>query len=385
MPTDAPPQYSRWRFTAEGFLWMLCVGVMLTAGLLKTINLLVLVGYLMLSLVLLNAWLAWRSAHRVRLTRGTTMPVFARQPATRAVLVTNTADKGASVTVFERSDAHTVEVFVPALVPDETRRISANFVPEVRGKFVTTPLSILAGYPFGLVEYRHPIEHADTLIVLPALGQVDLNKLRRWLIRTGTGDNRARRPLRRPSMQSADVRGVKAYRPGDSPRDIHWRTTARRNELMVREYDSTEPLDLLLIVEPWQPLNPSADDRLRVEACLSLASSIFWAWCHSDETPEATLAIAGTDRIRTGRATDGFGRAALTLCADVEASPATATLPAQTLTLRTNRCVRILVSSRANSSLASELRSRSGLPFICLDATGPMAWYVPPTSPKTGA
>ena len=37
----------RWRPTREGFLWVVCACIMLAAGLIKTINLLILIGYLM--------------------------------------------------------------------------------------------------------------------------------------------------------------------------------------------------------------------------------------------------------------------------------------------------------------------------------------------------
>ena len=47
---------------------------------------------------------------------------------------------------------------------------------------------------------------------------------------------------------------------------FHWRTTARRGELMVREYDTAPSPELVLVVEPWLPTNPTATDRERLEA-----------------------------------------------------------------------------------------------------------------------
>ena len=124
-----------------------------------------------------------------------------------------------------------------------------------------------------------------------AVGEVDPAGLRRWLVRTGAGDEFSRRPVHRQSSITADVRGVRPYRPGDSPRDVHWRTTARRNSLMVREYDSTEPLDLVLVVEAWVPVTPAAADRDRLEGAISLAASVFWTWCRGEESPVVTLVL----------------------------------------------------------------------------------------------
>ncbi len=373
-----PHSALNFRPTREGVLWLVAAAAMLFAGSYKLINLLILLGYFMLVLLALNAWLARQSAYRVRIRRALGEPVFARAEAARLVTVTNTATRNGSVTILETSDAHRVEVFVPVLAPGESRTVRAVIRPTHRGRYTTSPMFVIAGYPFGLIHYTVPSEPPDTLVVLPTLGVVDGPMLRRWLIRVGAGDNFSRRPVRMHAIQAADVRGVRGYRPGDSPRDIHWRSTAKQGELMVREYDSTEPLDVLMVVEPWIPRNPTPADRELVEATFRLAATVFWSWCHGEETPEATLIVAGSSESRTGRATEGFGRAALALLAEAEATSDTSKIPADGLRRRSNRCARILVSSRPNSPLAAELRQQTGVPFVVVDPGTPMAWYTPP-------
>src|SRR5262249_49364986 len=60
---------------------------------------------------------------------------------------------------------------------------------------------------------------------------------------------RRRRPRRHPTAQ-AEFHGLRAFRSGDSPRWIHWRTSARCGELMVREFEDVPPDHLVLVVEP---------------------------------------------------------------------------------------------------------------------------------------
>jgi uncharacterized protein (DUF58 family) len=67
---------------------------------------------------------------------------------------------------------------------------------------------------------------------------------------------------------------LREYRGGDSPRDIHWRTTARRNELMVREYEHSRRRDVLLVVDLWLAPRPGFRDLERVELAVSFAASI---------------------------------------------------------------------------------------------------------------
>ncbi|MGL4422089.1 MAG: DUF58 domain-containing protein, partial [Gemmataceae bacterium] len=189
-----------------------------------------------------------------------------------------------------------------------------------------------------------------------------------------------RRPANLAALQQADVQGVRPYRAGDSPRDIHWRTTARRNTLMVREYDSTQPLELILLVEPYLPANPMTRDLEQFEAALSLAATLFWAWCHSDHQPEVTLAVAGADggAIRAGRANDRFARHALSLLGAASGA-AQPTFPLSQLRSSNNRCARVVVSSRRAEPLAQKLRQELGMPFVYADALSQYAWYTPPS------
>jgi uncharacterized protein (DUF58 family) len=214
---------------------------------------------------------------------------------------------------------------------------------------------------------------------------VDFGRLRKWLIRTGAGDSNARRPVNRGLPSAADVRGVRPYRAGDSPRDVHWRTTARRGSLMVREYDSTSPLDLTLVFEPYLPDDPTPTQKARLERAIELAATVFWAWCRADDTPEATLLVTGPGGgSRTGRASDGFARHALSLLAGVAGSADTGTLPADGLRSRSGRSARLFVSSRPGSPLLADLRRRTGLPFVPADPFTAAAWYTPPAPDLDG-
>ena len=367
-----------WRVPREGGFWLAVAAVTVFAGWLKTINLLLLFGYLMLGLFAINALVARAMARRVSAARVPLGPGFAGQSTPRAADVRNRTPRPAVVSVRESSPVHDAAWFLPSLAGGDIRRIATEFIATRRGHYIVSPLVASSGYPFGLIHYSHAVADAETLDVLPARGQVDLGRLRRWLIRTGVGDANTRRPIRHHSIHQADVRGVRPYRPGDSLRDVHWRTTARRGSLMVREYDSADPLDLLLVVEPWLPADPTPADRQRLEDALSLAASVFWAWGHGDETPEATLVVAGGGGSRSGRATEGFVRQALTLLAGVQGTAAPHELPMDRLRTRTNRCVRMVVSSRSAAGLAGDLRARTGLPFVPADPSMRFAWYRPP-------
>ncbi len=368
-----------WHFTREGRAWAVVAFLMVAAGWIKTINLLLLFGYLMFGLLGVNAWVARATARRLTAARMPVPPGFAGKPVLRQIDVTNPGTRPVEVSLTEESPAHAAAFYLPSLAGGETRRVFAEFTVKERGVYPVSPVTADAGYPFGLLRYTRPLAEGDELVVLPAVGVVDTSGMRRWLVRSGAGESYTRRPARRQSAHQADVRGVRTYRPGDAPRDVHWRTTARRGTLMVREYDSTEPLDLVLVVEPWLPTTVTQADRDRLETTLSLAASVFWAWCHTEESPVVTLALTGPGGgVRSGRAGDAFAREALKLLAPVVGSTDTGAVAAEGFRRMTGRSARVLVSSRPGTPLLGELRARTGLPFVPLDPGRPVAWYTPP-------
>ncbi len=74
------------------------------------------------------------------------------------------------------------------------------------------------------------------------------------------------------------ISGARAYRQGDSPRDIDWRATARMGELQVHTYDFSADPCLLVVLNvqrtegQWADL--SADELAVTEADVSLAASL---------------------------------------------------------------------------------------------------------------
>ncbi|HEY2783742.1 MAG TPA: DUF58 domain-containing protein [Fimbriiglobus sp.] len=354
----------------EGRLWILVSGALAVVGWYKNVNLLLLLAYVMIGLAILNGWQARRCVRRVRASRRPPGLPFAHEAVPIAAELLNSAERSATVEVRSVNATHSVRWFAPDLRPGEARRLTTDWRYPDRGRFVLPPLVVTSGYPFGLIGYRSESGPGGEVVVLPAVGEVDLGRLRRWLIRTGAGDAKTRRPVRRAGTHHADVRGVRGYRAGDSPRDVHWRTTARRNELMVREYDSTEPLDLILVLDPTP--SPAFDWAVTV------AASIAWAWANADETADVTLVAAGAHTpVRTVRGTPGFVRELLVPLADVRPA-AHAAVPAGAGLRGSNRCARIVVGGGSPGGLASTLRSRFGIPFVPVGPSDNPAWFTPP-------
>src|SRR5258708_28025258 len=71
--------------------------------------------------------------------------------------------------------------------------------------------------------------------------------LQRQASETHTGQRHDR------SAQQQEYHGLRDYRPGDSPRWIHWRTSARLGQPMVKEFEQQNEQDLAVLIDPWLP------------------------------------------------------------------------------------------------------------------------------------
>jgi uncharacterized protein (DUF58 family) len=133
---------------------------------------------------------------------------------------------------------------------------------------------------------------AQEVLVWPRMGKLDQTRFRRFLIGALPLPDRYRgRPRPQPQAQT-EFFGLRHYRPGDSPRSIHWRSSARRRELLVRECEEPAGEDLILVVDP--SLEGQSPDAF--EEAVSLAATICRVWCRRAGNRLA-LVIAGAGPI----------------------------------------------------------------------------------------
>jgi len=122
-----------------------------------------------------------------------------------------------------------------------SRRWQMRGVCQRRGLFTLGPWELHMGDPFGLFRVVHRYSDTRTLLVYPRVMHLPSLNLPRG---AAAGTSRTRQRSVEPTVAASSVR---AYVPGDALRRIHWRATAHRDSLMVREFD-LEPSGNLWIV-----------------------------------------------------------------------------------------------------------------------------------------
>ena len=112
--------------------------------------------------------------------------------------------------------------------PKGVREVSYPVRADVRGRYRIGPLSVRLTDPFGLVELTRSFASTDDLVVTPVVAPLPPVRLGGdW---AGGGDAAARSV----AVSGSDDAAPREYRHGDDLRKVHWRSTARVGELMVR-------------------------------------------------------------------------------------------------------------------------------------------------------
>jgi uncharacterized protein (DUF58 family) len=138
-----------------------------------------------------------------------------------------------------------------------------------RGRYGFSGFRVSTKFPFALFRKSRTFDIEAEVIVYPAVRPLgDRAELRALYV----GDEV---PL--PRGRRGEFHGLREYRQGDDPRDIHWRSSARRGRRMVREHDDEAARRITIFVDHTRPaaagLEPAERDD-RVERAISLGASL---------------------------------------------------------------------------------------------------------------
>ena len=135
---------------------------------------------------------------------------------------------------------HHASHVVPTLVGAREYSWDVETVCAVRGEFQLGPMTVVSGDPFGLFHSPRRIGATDRLIVYPMT--VELNRVVLPVGFLSGGD--AQRQLTHQITTNAS--SIRDYISGDSMNRIHWRSTARTGNIMVKEFELDPLVDIWL-------------------------------------------------------------------------------------------------------------------------------------------
>ena len=149
-----------------------------------------------------------------------------------------------------------------------TATVTYPLRPVLRGVHRVGPLTGTAGDPLGLAEFEQELAGPDRLVVLPRV--VPLRGVPRAL---GAGEGTAGAALNHQGQGASDVL-IRAYRQGDELRRVHWRSTARHGELMVRLEERPWRGGMTLLLDRRDAAHRGRGADSSLEFAVSLAASV---------------------------------------------------------------------------------------------------------------
>ena len=133
-----------------------------------------------------------------------------------------------------------------------------------RGGYELGPTVLTSGDPFGLFQEQKRFPAAESLVVLPMLVNITLFPSPPGLLPGG-------KVIRRKSLDiTPHASGVREYVPGDPMKRIHWPTTVRRQQLMVKEFEQDPQAEVWLFLD--------AQAKVQVEQAYQLPEEQFDGW-----------------------------------------------------------------------------------------------------------
>ena len=183
----------------------------------------------------------------------------------------------------------------PAVVIPVGRPVTVTMTPPTRGVLYAVEVRLATAAPLGLLWWsvRRTVLLAGSLEVAPPASSVRASSAEGSS--QDEGDGKAELSV------TGDLRGVRAYNHGDSPRQVHWRATAHTGSLMIRETEQRPEKPVKVVAH--LPADTALAEQMASKAAASVAALLAAGKrviLETDENGEVVLAPV-SDLLRAGR------------------------------------------------------------------------------------
>lgn len=267
---------NRFHIPTEGWAFLLIMFVLFVGSLLGRSNPLMLVFSMMAGAFVMNGWLTFTYLKSVTVQRALPERVMAGETFSVQMTLIN-GKKWLSACLMTVTD-HVVrsdedlapEVAFIRVPPAESQRGHYQITLTNRGVYQFGPVFVDTRFPLGLVERGLNLPAPERLKVYPALGRISPQ----WKRQFNQATEQISSQMAHAGLFEDEFHRLREYRMGDDIRNIHWRTSARRNELMVREYRDDRDRSLLILLDQWLPTDTRESLRQDWEHALSFAATL---------------------------------------------------------------------------------------------------------------
>jgi len=249
------------RLTREGYQFVFMLMFVWLAAILQNVNLLVLLSGAFCGMLLIQWRIASETLSGLTAQRFVPYGVEARKPFVVLVTVTNPrrwlaswllmihenfAVQPSSRALWQPGQGLTL--FIKRLLPQKSTETSYNCIAPRRGAYQFQQMELSTRFPLALMRGRVFGCGSQTVIVRPTVGTLIAD----WQKALGLPQRGQTRRASALSGGNGEFYGLRSYRPGDTTRWIHWRTSAKRNELLVRQFERDEKQSIVAVLDLFQ-------------------------------------------------------------------------------------------------------------------------------------
>jgi uncharacterized protein (DUF58 family) len=326
----------RCRFSIPRTTWVYIVilGVIVVGAIMREINLLIILSGMMCGPLVISWQLISTTLRDLHVKRRMPSGVFPDVPFVVELHVKNRRrrldswalrieDRIRCIQPGSRLPAESAVCLVPHLPAGELRVTSYRAHLAQRGRYRFGPLRLSTSLPVGLLKGMVSQKDTNEILVYPRVGQLTHH----WseLVRQDHPGQQSWR--RQHGPVEGDFYGLREWRAGDSRRWIHWRSSAKRQELVVRQFEQNRNQDVVILVDLSRPdtlssieTAPTQAEQEPLEQLLSFAATVVSHQC-SRAGGRLTVGVAGKHcRLLRGTASSALLNDVLEVMADANAT-----------------------------------------------------------------
>lgn len=169
---------------------------------------------------------------------------------------------------------YSVSYFLQLLPAKGYVQFEHTFQPKKRGLFCTGKLVLTSSFPFGLFSASRTYSQKREVVVYPEAIDIRGGWINRIANRTVVSQLSYSYI---PTSIPGTTRGLREYVPGDSPRHIHWPSSAKTGSLLVREFEIESSGFVYIILDSC----PEYESEEYFELAVTTATSLLKA-CHTE-------------------------------------------------------------------------------------------------------
>jgi uncharacterized protein (DUF58 family) len=202
-------------------------------------------AYLLGLLLIVSFFWAWININWVHLARSTRVRrTQVGRPLEERFTVRNTSfvpKLWVEIRDFSSVPGHRTSYVVNGLNGRQSSTWRVTTICRERGRYQLGPIELRTSDPFGLFPMQRTLPATSNVVIYPMTVDIDQFALPMGVLPGGDALRR------RTHYITTNASGVRDYAPGDSFSRIHWASTARRDRLIVKEFELDPLADIWIV------------------------------------------------------------------------------------------------------------------------------------------